>query len=780
MKALNLNNRSQGWLLAALLLVLSLVFMEQTLIPENGQVLVGHDTHGLFYPWMTLAQEAIRAGRLPLWDATQASGYPFLHNPQVGFFYPPTWLAIILPVRVGLSLYTAFHIWVAALGMLLLVRFLNRPHQSWLGPLLAAFLFGFNGFVVARVTAGHLGLLATHAWLPWLLLATAWSVERGTLPAAFAPGAVFALAALAGHIPSLTYVGLVWFVFSIYLAITTRRWLLVIRQVLIAGLLGLAISAVQLVPTAQLILRSKRGSGLIGAVGDWSLPPDHLLTLLIPNFYGDVQLGAMSGRAFDEFTYYTGILPLIGLALAFRRPSRRTWMYVALAIFGVLVALGKYGFLYQLMYDLVPPFRLVRVPARALFLYVFAMSALLGDVIVTWEQAREEGQSAPAGVLIRWIMTIAAVLGVSGIAAAGALVAVREGGPVKQFPLEHYIGAWLALTALILTGGALLWRYLAAPAGNTRLRRGLAAALALFVLVDLWGFGFRMLITWPSEAGELWQDALPMIEDRSGRITPYNIWPWWIKNDPTLLGLLSTGGDVPLELAAYDEFVNFSDDLSSHAYDVLGSRYVVSWIELGPPHTSGEDALELVGHTDSAWVYRRPHPLPIVRLVYQAEIIPNSSDANGRLHEVSFDPAEAVILDQAPPCEVGSEAQAAGDVSVVAQWPGYWLIATTSEEPALLVLSETAYPGWRVTVDGQPAEPLTAYTTLKAVCVPAGAHQIEWRFAPRIFLAGAAITLPTLLLMAGVSIFAAARRRKAAPASSGNQPPQGGASHHAG
>ena len=45
-------------------------------------------------------------------------------------------------------------------------------------------------------------------------------------------------------------------------------------------------------------------------------------------------------------------------------------------------------------------------------------------------------------------------------------------------------------------------------------------------------------------------------------------------------------------------------------------------------------------------------------------------------------------------------------------------------------MSETAYSGWRVTVDGQDEPWYTAYTAVRAVCVPPGQHQVEWVFDP--------------------------------------------------
>jgi hypothetical protein len=50
--------------------------------------------------------------------------------------------------------------------------------------------------------------------------------------------------------------------------------------------------------------------------------------------------------------------------------------------------------------------------------------------------------------------------------------------------------------------------------------------------------------------------------------------------------------------------------------------------------------------------------------------------------------------------------------------------------PGTLVLSEIAYPGWRVYVDGQPAEILTIAGILRGVEIPAEEHNIIFVFRP--------------------------------------------------
>ena len=193
---------------ALLLLALTLLFFGPALWPADGWALGGLDMRGLFYPWLEQVRLSWTAGAgLPWWDAARFSGYPFLSNPQVAILYPPTWLAVLLPTRVGISLYLALHFWLGGLGAYLLARDWLGDGRDGFPPLLAGASFMFGGFFTARLFAGHMGLIAVHIWTPWLLWATWRAAQRPGWRSAVLAAVPLALAILAGHTTSLLYVG---------------------------------------------------------------------------------------------------------------------------------------------------------------------------------------------------------------------------------------------------------------------------------------------------------------------------------------------------------------------------------------------------------------------------------------------------------------------------------------------------------------------------------------------------------------------------------------------
>jgi hypothetical protein len=571
----------------------------------------------------------------------------------------------------------------------------------------------------------------------------------------------FALSLLAGHVPSFLYVGLVWAAYVGYLLVIRpgERWA-VARAAVVAAVVGLALAAVQLVPFLQFTAVSGRVAGADYAFAtDYSLPPAHLVTLIVPEFFGEpLHVGYWSVPTFEELTYYAGIVAVLGLILALRRPTRRTWFYLLLIVFGLWLALGRYGVLYELAYRLLPPFRLVRAPGRAAFLYLFAASALLAHALTIW---RERPPDETRRLLRRYWSAAVAVFGIAlfaALAASGAVfMAVHPTDTSGR--LWQQVGGYSLALVVAGIGGALMWVYLTtnderqatneerSPGSSFVVRRSSLTALALIVLVvaDTWAFSLKMVRTAPTAPDAIWRDGRELVGEPDGRVLPWGV-ALFSQNGAMQVDWPSVFGYDSLEPAAHIALAASVPDPRSTAYDILGASHVLAGGPLDE-FTEGDRALTLVGQSGAAWVYQRARPLPLARLAYAAEVIPDGAAAIARVHSPDFDPATTAILAEAAPCASGATPDPPGTADILAHEATRWRIHTDSPAPALLILAENAYPGWEVTIDGAPAEWQTAYASIRAVCVPAGEHLVEWTFVPRLYWLGGGITLAALLLV---------------------------------
>jgi len=75
---------------AIVIAIVALVAMARPLLRD--EVFSLRDHTGYFQPMRWFTAVELRNGRLPLWNPYNASGEPWLANPQTGVFYPPTWL----------------------------------------------------------------------------------------------------------------------------------------------------------------------------------------------------------------------------------------------------------------------------------------------------------------------------------------------------------------------------------------------------------------------------------------------------------------------------------------------------------------------------------------------------------------------------------------------------------------------------------------------------------------------------------------------------------------
>ncbi|MFQ5812151.1 MAG: YfhO family protein [Anaerolineae bacterium] len=469
------------------MLALTLAFFWK--IAFTNLILVGLDVFTYFYPYKAYAAEVIRQGRLPLWNPYLFMGVPFLANIQTALFYPLNFSLYWLPVPKMVSYSIVLHVFLAGLFAYFYAR-RSLGLGRW-GAWLAAAVFAFSGFVGAQVE--HVNQLSCSVWLPLLFLlfdlargrplrnpcdgrrspdrarfASVWrpsAIRRGWLYVLLA-GLVVGLQFTAGHTQS-SYITL--FALGVYAIFPPlwRRWgrkglwqelgrgLLIYLLVVV---IGLALAAVQLLPTWELSRLSVRGGGLsYREAASFSLKPRLLLLSLLPTFGGE--------EVFSEYIAYLGIvalvLALVGALFQRRHPARPVLIF--LTALGLFLGLGAYNPFYFVLYKLVPGFDLFRAPARWLYLYTFggAMLAGLGADFLSYPLlAKAKVVGCGAGELWRFVRR-RLLIAVGVLAALLVLIS-----PFLDFPTWATLLAWLPLALL---AAALLWVGLT---GNWKLEIG--------------------------------------------------------------------------------------------------------------------------------------------------------------------------------------------------------------------------------------------------------------------------------------------------------------------
>jgi hypothetical protein len=137
-------------------------------------------------------------------------------------------------------------------------------------------------------------------------------------------------------------------------------------------------------------------------------------------------------------------------------------------------------------------------------------------------------------------------------------------------------------------------------------------------------------------------------------------------------------------------------------------------------------------------LYEVPDPLP---RAYVAEGWETSAGPAAALHRALQPdrPTRRVVL-EGPPARASAAGRTRGRI-VAATWEAerVRLIVRTSE-PAVLVLLDRWYPGWKVTVNGEPTDLLRANGAFRAVEVPAGQADVEFAYAPGSLMIGGSMS----------------------------------------
>lgn len=447
-------------------------------------------------PLRVAVASVVQAGHLPLWNPYIFCGMPLHAAAQGGVLFPLNWFYLVFNVPRATNLMMLSTYLVAALGAYLYAR---RAGASIAGAALTSVVWQWSGFLVGQI--GHTNIVQTAALLPWLLWAVDGYGASGKRSRGLVIAVITALALFAGHQQTLAYVLLVAAPYALVMsrASTGPRASYLGSLAFIAA--GLALAAVQILPTLELLRNSLRADASYDFFTSFSMPRRFILTFLAPYLMGggDGQLfrAPYVGPAFyAEYNGYVGLATIVlALLVVVLKRDARIIFWIVVVVVGLFLALGRFapfGF-YHLIYH-VPILNLFRVPARHLMEVEFALAVLAGRGLTALADARIEKAKT-----LRWVAIVSA-----GVLALTWL-AVTLGRPAnftlgREAPVTLLRAPELFLPATFAAATAIALWYFA------RRRRGATVFLFTVLSVDLvlWGQSSGWRIGSPKSDFELW------------------------------------------------------------------------------------------------------------------------------------------------------------------------------------------------------------------------------------------------------------------------------------
>ena len=329
------------------------------------------------------------------------------------------------------------------------------------------------------------------------------------------------------------------------------------------------------------------------------------------------------------------------------------------------------------------------------------------------------------------------------------LLKLLPGLALFRFPAQ-----WGAMAALLLA--------ILAGLGAARLNRALRGLLVAAVFVDLWGFTaepptprasceFYCLRPAPLASGELGREPCiahtrAFFEGRAKSQFPdvplEQTEGYWLSLKNAL---------TPSHASAFGvrEVVSNNIDRPRRADELL--RPVLSVEGAGSPllRLLGVSALIDGDSSGRSRILRLSSPRPRVSWVARARFLPYP-DSLSYLASRRFSPEDEVVLEGRARRQGGA---AAGEARVVEEAPTRLSARTHASTSGFLVWADSFDAGWKATLDGVPVDILRADGAYRAVAVPAGEHDIRFRYRPLPFELGLWVTLSSLAFLAALGLW---------------------------
>jgi hypothetical protein len=725
-----------------------------------------------FVPWQTEAFRQILQGSAPLWNPYNGLGAPLLANYQTAVFYPPTWVLLGLYalggspwLAWGEGLIIACHLILAGIGMARLLRLYN---VELLGQTIGGMAFGLGQYLLAR--NAFYSMVWVGAWLPWVILAASQFGAPGYRPEKrtwFNPGLIicFAMQLLAGHAQLTWYTGVLaglWVLVGAWQAGGFRHSLLSLVKLAVNISFSTAIAAVQLLPTAELLMLSQRaGQVNYDLAMTYSFWPWRLLTLFAPDMFGNPGQGNFWGYAtYWEDALYMGVLPLVLAILTLLRMGKKAnrqkdKVYSQLIVFAWTIifavfwlSLGKFTPLYAWLFNHVPTFSMFQSPARWMIWTAFGLALLAGCGTQFWSaNTLPEKQNVK-----RWIAFSAAIV-LGGI---GALVVVRGinlsfvwatvvlgfWGMVIGFltlikPKKDDLNFpnWASLVCVLLLADILSanWGLLPAVAPSLFQENQVKAAL-----------GERRLYISPSEEYQIKYNQYFQFNSFEGSRSWDEFRQLSLPQVNILDGIYYLNNFDPLLPGRFDRWMKYIASLRPEKRIVWLKKFGVGGV------------LNLQGQT-----------LYLEKLFTQTELQSSAQlpvwrgcavsvkDENEAWNKTIDFMTQYLKTGQIPPVVLEGVAQNkspkcnrethGGNVNLTIQ-PGQLFVSINQAAGGWLELPFMFYPGWQAKLDGEVVDLYAADHLLMAVWVPAGDHELSINYQPFSFWAGWIISTVAVMI----------------------------------
>jgi hypothetical protein len=797
-------------------MVLSLVYFYPLL---EGKVMNTNDGTVAQNAAKEISDYRAKYGEEPLWTNSMFSGMPAY---LISTIYKGNIMNFVNKVLHFLK-HPASVIFLSMLGFyFLLLMFKAGPRLAIAG----AIAYGFSTYIFFILSAGHNTKAQAFAYMAPMIGSIIYTYRYDAIKGALLTTLFLTLEIIANH-PQITYYAflciLLFILIELIYSVKEKEIMKFVRSslfLIIPLLLSIGMNFSSLYSTyeyGKYSTRSKSeleindGNTTTGLDKDyitqWSYGVDETFTFLIPNFKGGASKPFEktsetvttlrknnASQYINQFQQYWGSQPLVdgpvylGAIIVFlfvlgllivKGPEK--WWLLSATVLSVMLAWGKnFMPLTDLFLDWFPGYNKFRAVTTILVVAEFCVPFLgilaLRDVF---------NNSVSRKDIIRKIQIAAGITG--GITLIFILFPGLAGSFISPMEATVELPDWLSSTLiadrqkmlrsdafrsllLILAGTGVILAFV-----YDKLKKEYAILLlGILFLGDMWLVDKRYLSTdkfvrkeakarmqTPSAADEF------ILKDKS-HYRVLNLSVSTFNDASTSLFHKSIGGYHGAKLKRYQELIDTSLSMNIGLIQRIGSS--AKTIEDFESVFNGTTALNML---NTRYVIYNPNAPPLVNskafgnvwFVQTPVFVENATEEISAINKTDLR-VKAIIDKQFSGLVSGTSytVQQGDSIYLVSYEPNKLVYSSKATGEKLAVFSEIYYPaGWKCFIDGKESSCFRADYVLRAMIVPEGTHEIEFRFEPSSYTTGNRISYASsgifVLLVAGY-VFMEIRKKK--------------------
>ncbi len=736
-----------------------------------------------------------QTGEWSHWSNAMFGGMPY--NVTSGVDSKSVFRPIAKWIKCGFNGLTSGVLWLLLLGFY--VFMLAVGCSPWLA-LVGAIAFAFGSYNIIIIDAGHV----TKAWV----LATMPAIIGGCILSynkKYVAGFIVALIATGLNVywnhQQISYYTLLmlipmaisYLIYSIREKEQKHFWIASLSLIL-AAVLAVAPAADKLVPTWDYSKETMRGGAVLHGTADseagksglnrdyafqWSYGKAETMTLLIPNFYGGSShyalgedsetyktikkyAGAAQAKQFvnavptywgdQPFTsgpVYAGaiicFLFILGLIVV---PQKERWWLLAATVIGILMSWGRnFPGLNNWLFDHLPLYNKFRTPSMSLVITTTAMAmmAMLAMKEVVERRVTLKQIGIAGGISVGLCLLFVLFPGIVGSFTAGvdtqmpdwlrpALIADRR--------VMLTSDAWRSVV-LILVSTVAMVVYLRAEKMKSVVVIAIVGAL---ILGDLWAVDKHFLndshfVPKKRQLITMTENDKQILADKDPDYRVLNLASNTFNESRTSYYHKSVGGYSPAKLRRYQDIIDyyFSSRINMNVLNMLNTRYVIT----------------------QQGVQRNPEAFGNAWFVRATEWV---NTPNEEIEKIGDADLKAVAF-----VDTCWQSKLKGELAMIQPGkimltryanPGNLFYESESTEAGLAVFSEVYYKTWRAFIDGDEVPVLRANYILRALEIPAGKHQIEFRCEDQLLMKMQIVSIVSSILAVLIMILLVLFRNK--------------------